>query len=57
MQQVGFSFGLAPKYSKNASFVRRMIDAQDMRLGMTYTTADLPTKNIDGFSVNFGFTF
>jgi|GEM_PF-2823090 len=60
MQQVGFNLGLAPKHSRTGSFVRRLLDAQDMRIGMTYTTADLPqnkTLNIDGFGVNFGFTF
>jgi len=60
MQQVGFNLGLAPKHSRTGSFLRRQLDAQDMRIGMTYTTADLPqnkTINIDGFGVNFGFTF
>jgi hypothetical protein len=60
MQQVGFHFGLAPRQSKTGSFIRRTFDAQNTRIGMTYTTAELPanyTKNIDGFTVNFGFTF
>ncbi|MDO9105934.1 MAG: hypothetical protein Q7U57_13355 [Methylovulum sp.] len=60
MQQVGFNLALATKSSRTGSFVRRTIDAQDMRIGMTYTTSDLPqnkTVNIDGFGVNFGFNF
>jgi len=60
MQQVGFNLGLAPKHSRTGSFLRRQLDAQDIRIGMTYTSADLPqnkTINIDGFGVNFGFTF
>jgi len=60
MQQVGFNFGLAPKRSKTGSFMRRALDAQDLKIGVTYTTAELPqnkTRNIDGFAVNFGFTF
>lgn len=60
MQQVGFSFGLTPKRSATGSFIRRLVDNQDIRIGVTYTTAELPqnkTKNVDGFAVNFGFAF
>ena len=60
MQQVGFNLGLATKRNRTGSFARRLFDAQDMRIGMSYTTADLPqnkTVNIDGFGVNFGYTF
>lgn len=60
MQQVGFNFGLAPKRSKTGSFIRRTIDAQDIRLGMTYTysTANRSTDpNLEGFAVNLGYSF
>ncbi len=60
MQQVGFNFGLAPKRSKTGSFIRRALDTQDIRIGMTYIRAESArnsAKDIDGFSANFGFTF
>jgi len=55
-QEVGFNFGLAPNDShanSTGSFLRRQLDAQDLRLGFSYTSAN----QIDGFSANFGFTF
>jgi hypothetical protein len=55
-QEVGFTLGLAPRSEAeitSTSFLRRKLDSQDIRLGFTYTSA----KNIDGYSVNFGFSF
>lgn len=55
-QEVGFNFGLAPndnQANSTGSFLRRQLNAQDLRLGFSYTSAN----QINGFSANFGFTF
>lgn len=55
-QEVGFNFGLSPndnQANSTGGFIRRQIDAQDLRLGFSYTSAN----EIDGYSANFGFSF
>ncbi|MDD5271815.1 MAG: hypothetical protein PHU14_03760 [Methylovulum sp.] len=55
-QEVGFNFGLSAHEDSSKStgnFLRRQLNSQDFRLGISYTSA----KDIDGFSANFGYSF